>query len=240
MKGYFDIHNHILPGLDDGSSCLEETLMLIESEYEQGVSNIIFTPHYRVDMFEVPVDEHKRIFDETISGIKTKFPAMNFYLGCEFHLDSKSFKVLNPSYCLCGTNILLVEFDYGASFSTMVKLLREVLSLGIIPIIAHVERYDAIVEDISRVMELRSMNCKIQINADAVIGKNGFSSKRLVNKLLKMEAVDFVASDAHNIDARSVRMGKAMSFVIKKYGEETKDNLFRNNIVSIFEGVDKI
>ena len=44
--GYWDIHNHLLPGIDDGSSCMEETMQLIRTEYEQGVYNIVFTPNY--------------------------------------------------------------------------------------------------------------------------------------------------------------------------------------------------
>ena len=51
MTGYWDIHNHILPGVDDGSGCMRETMEMLEEEYRQGVRHIVFTPHYRRDMF---------------------------------------------------------------------------------------------------------------------------------------------------------------------------------------------
>lgn len=51
MTGYWDIHNHILPGVDDGSGCMRETMEMLEEEYRQGVRHIVFTPHYRRDIF---------------------------------------------------------------------------------------------------------------------------------------------------------------------------------------------
>ena len=53
MTGYWDIHNHILPGVDDGSGSLQETLELVQNEHDQGIRHIVFTPHYRRGMFEV-------------------------------------------------------------------------------------------------------------------------------------------------------------------------------------------
>ena len=57
MTGYWDIHNHILPGVDDGSGCMRETMEMLEEEYRQGVRHIVFTPHYRRDMFAIPREE---------------------------------------------------------------------------------------------------------------------------------------------------------------------------------------
>lgn len=55
MTGYWDIHNHILPGVDDGSGCMRETMEMLEEEYRQGVRHIVFTPHYRRGMFAIPI-----------------------------------------------------------------------------------------------------------------------------------------------------------------------------------------
>ena len=64
-NGYWDIHNHILPGVDDGSGCMEETVQLIRAEYEQGIENIVFTPHYRPGMFQVSTQEREEVFRQT-------------------------------------------------------------------------------------------------------------------------------------------------------------------------------
>lgn len=62
MTGYWDIHNHILPGVDDGSGCMRETMEMLEEEYRQGVRHIVFTPHYRRDMFAIPREEIQTVY----------------------------------------------------------------------------------------------------------------------------------------------------------------------------------
>lgn len=62
MTGYWDIHNHILPGVDDGSGCMRETMEMLEEEYRQGVRHIVFTPHYRRDMFAIPREEIQAVY----------------------------------------------------------------------------------------------------------------------------------------------------------------------------------
>ena len=61
MTGYWDIHNHILPGVDDGSGCMRETMEMLEEEYRQGVRHIVFTPHYRRGFFD---DMHGMSFEK--------------------------------------------------------------------------------------------------------------------------------------------------------------------------------
>ena len=52
MKGLYDIHCHILPGVDDGARNMEESLWMLNKEYQEGVRHVILTPHFRYDMFE--------------------------------------------------------------------------------------------------------------------------------------------------------------------------------------------
>lgn len=61
-EGIFDIHCHIVPGVDDGAADIEETRKLLEMEYKQGVRNIILTPHFRFQMFETPLEKVQRQF----------------------------------------------------------------------------------------------------------------------------------------------------------------------------------
>lgn len=84
---YIDIHNHGLFGVDDGASDIEESKLMLQSAYKQGVSSIILTPHYRHGMFKYPVEVINRNFRQLCSvaediGIK-------LYLGCEYHVNSR-------------------------------------------------------------------------------------------------------------------------------------------------------
>ena len=85
MTGYWDIHNHILPGVDDGSGCMRETMQMLEEEYRQGVRHIVFTPHYRRDMFAIPREEIQAVYAHVCEMAADRFPEMEFYLGCEYY-----------------------------------------------------------------------------------------------------------------------------------------------------------
>ncbi|MCQ2516580.1 MAG: hypothetical protein MJ094_06925 [Saccharofermentans sp.] len=235
MNDVFDIHNHILPGVDDGSSCLEESTLLIDKEYEQGVRNLILTPHLRPDMFEVSPEERVEVYEGLLSAVKDLHPDMNIYLGCEVYLNKKTVDCFaNSANRMLGLSVVLVEFNYGVTFSTMVELLRKVQDQGYSIIIAHVERYDCLRENINNISILKSMGCYLQVNCDAVIGKNGFMTKLYVDKLFRKHSVDFVASDAHDIKRRVVHMDKACRLVEKKYGLDIAQAVFRDNAEALF------
>ena len=80
MTGYWDIHNHILPGVDDGSGCMRETMEMLEEEYRQGVRHIVFTPHYRRDMFAIPREEIQTVYARVCEMAADRFPEMELFL----------------------------------------------------------------------------------------------------------------------------------------------------------------
>ena len=88
MTGYWDIHNHILPGVDDGSSCMRETMSLLQAEYEQGIRHLIVTPHYRRGMFEIGFEDIQKVYEKTRLYCEETFPSMHLYLGRECFVSS--------------------------------------------------------------------------------------------------------------------------------------------------------
>ena len=209
--------------------------MLIQSEYDQGIRNIIFTPHFRKGMFEINSKERLEVYRKTALELKSKFPNMNFLYGCELFIDSKSLMNIEDTLNLIhGKKLLLAEFRYTVEYEKILSHVKYIMSRGIKVIIAHVERYDVLRKDITKVVELRKMGCFIQVNADSVIGKAGLGAKYNSNKMIKNNLVDFIASDAHDVDHRDVRMKKAMDYVSKKYGAEVVELLFRKNAEALF------
>ena len=79
------------------------------------------------------------------------------------------------------------------------------------------------------------MGVSMQINADSIVGKEGFSTKRYCRKLMKYDLVKFVGSDCHNTRSRISRMGEAYDYVVKKMGEAYADHLFIENPRRILE-----
>ena len=80
---YIDMHDHILPGVDDGSQSMEESLKLIEMEYNEGVRKIIFTPHYMRHRNSYTYDELDKVFENMKAEVKKIYPDMELYLGNE-------------------------------------------------------------------------------------------------------------------------------------------------------------
>lgn len=234
-KGFWDIHNHILPGLDDGACNMEETLQLVKEEYEQGIRNIIFTPHFRTGMFEVSRKEQIQVFKEVTQELRMHFPDMLFCLGCEYYVHHDVVADLDAApYRIAATKAVLVEFSTRQSFLTIKTAVERIIQTGYTPIIAHVERYRCLIEEEGRLALLKEAGALIQINADAVLGNAGAAITRFCKNALAGDLVDFVASDAHDKKLRGVRMLECIRLIEKKHGKAKVEKLFIENPKALF------
>jgi protein-tyrosine phosphatase len=111
----------------------------------------------------------------------------------------------------------------------MYMMTQELALHGYIPIIAHAERYRCIVEKPDAVNTLRELGAWIQLNADGILGLEGFAAKKFCKRLLMTDSVDVVASDSHDMDRRACRLGKCQQVLTEKYGEEYAGRLLFGN-----------
>lgn len=236
-QGYWDIHNHILPGLDDGSGCMEETLELLEQEHEQGIRNIVFTPHFRPGMFEVSPEEREEVFQRIYSRIKEIFPDMEFYLGCEYFAHSRMLADIrrDSRNRMAGTNAVLLEFKTIHSYNSIQSAVIKSKEHGLRPVVAHVERYQSLCGNLEKIQELKRQGAFIQINSGTLLGNSGMQKKKFCMELIKNGLADFVASDAHDPKRRVVNLGKSIRKISKKFGEETAEKIFVKNPWNLFE-----
>ena len=161
---------------------------------------------------------------------------MNFYLGCEYFVHNYMMANLRDVRCrMAGTEYLLMEFPTNGHFAYMHNVISRLIKVGYKPIIAHIERYMCLVMDTGRVQMLKDLGALLQINAGSVLGKSGITKKRFCNEVLRKELVDFIASDAHNMETRPVLLAECMKKVEKKFGEGYMEKLFRENPARIFE-----
>ena len=146
MKGLYDIHCHILPGVDDGARNMEESLWMLNKEYQEGVRHVILTPHFRYDMFEPHMNIVTRQFMQLRrAAMNIGDEGMRLYLGCELHSSMDMVECLKKGrrLTLAGSRYVLVEFSNGDEKNYIEERVRSLLMNGFIPIIAHVERYKA-------------------------------------------------------------------------------------------------
>lgn len=229
MTGYWDIHNHILPGVDDGSGCMRETMEMLEEEYRQGVRHIVFTPHYRRGMFAIPREEIQTVYARVCEMAADRFPEMEFYLGCEYYIHSDaSVERLrgNPKYYMAGSRTVLMEFAYEASYAWIMQTVSEVRQMGLQPVVAHAERYECLYKGRDRVAELKTQGAYIQINCESILGKCGRKAKHFCMKLLKEDQIDLMASDAHDTEYRIVNIREAAELISRKFGQEKVETIF--------------
>lgn len=223
-----DIHCHILPGVDDGAPDMETSRAMIRDAYEQGVRYIIATPHYRPEMFEPSMKKVIRVYHELRDYAEEV--GIGLRLGCEYyrneqmirHLDKK----LRPT--MLGSRYVLTEFSTNDSFVTVRNYIYELITKGYRPIVAHVERYFCCQEP-ERIQELKKLGAQIQINADSVLGYEGHTIKKFCAGPMKDDLVDFIGSDAHNLEGRKMNLGKCATYVRKKMGQDYAEEIFVDN-----------
>lgn len=234
--GYWDVHCHLLPGVDDGAGSMAETMKLIGMEYKQGVRKIVFTPHYRKGLFEISLDAKEEIFDQVLRRASKKYPDMEFYLGCEYYADPGMIhRVLeDPRYRMPKGQAVLVEFSYTESFENIRNTIRKLTEAGFIPVLAHFERYECLRKNIKRLGFLKREGTKLQVNCKSLIGKEGLAKKIYCTKALTENYVDLLGTDAHNTDNRSVHIEEAARLIWKKRGDHGLRKILQENPERLF------
>ena len=238
MKNLFDIHCHILPGVDDGSDSIEESLAMLKKEYEDGVQNVILTPHYRRRMFETPAEKILMKYEELQGRAKQILPEINLYLGAEIHSNLEMIEALQKreQLAMAGSLFVLIEFSEGDEKDYIRERCYNLKAHGYDPIVAHVERYQAVLGNLDFVNELRELGALIQVNANSIIGKDGFRVKRFCKHLMQERMLDFVGSDGHGIKERVPRMGECAAYMEKKMGSGYTKKILIENPSEIIKG----
>lgn len=230
-----DIHCHMLFGVDDGPSNVQESLAMLEESAKQGITDIILTPHYRHGMFPYQKDKVDANFIELQKVALQK--GIRLYLGCEYHVNSDICSAFDTQRChtLADKRYVLAEYSGRSEYSYICQMTRELMMHGYIPVIAHVERYGCMVEDPERAAELRKMGAWIQVNADAVLGLDGHGPKKYCKRLLQNEWVDVIASDSHDTKDRVCHLEKCYQYISKKYDADYAELLLQDNPAMILK-----
>lgn len=196
----FDLHTHILPGVDDGAKNLDAALEMIRFAVEHQTRAIALTPHVIAenrDDFVSQIEKNRRGFELLSEAAKDLGVAI--YLGGEVHVSPFLMENLFdlPLPTLNKSRYLLTEFPCYFPESAYGHVLYDLLSAGYIPLIAHPERYDAVQRKPALAAEWVRMGCHLQLTASGITGSFGRGIKKLSEQLLKQDLVCCVASDAH-------------------------------------------
>jgi protein-tyrosine phosphatase len=237
MNGFIDLHTHILPGVDDGATDMSQSLKLLRMAWEDGTRTVVLTPHYRGKYKSHTPDDLRQEFSWLQEMARQELPGMRLYLGQEisYELDAPEAMHKGRVLTMNDSQYVLLEFKTNSLRSQIITGVNETINHGFTPIVAHVERYDISRKDPSLVDELFGMGALLQLNADSVMGANGFGVKIFCHRLLKKEKVHFIASDAHDAHYCAPLLRDCFLRVYKKYGKEYAVRLFHENAKAVIE-----
>lgn len=228
---YIDIHSHILPGLDDGSRSMRQSLEMLRIAEEEGIDLIIATPHNmpgkgQPSLQRVRECAERLQYEANLEGIQ-----IPIVIGTEYYFRGEVLEILDDEagITMNGSEFVLVEFEPMVEKIYFRNAMRDILATGHRPIVAHVERYAKIMKDKPLLNDLKKMGALIQVNASSVIGENGRLAKKDVKWMLKQGIVDFVATDAHSNGRRAPFMKKCARYLYKKYNTEYVNDLLYGN-----------
>lgn len=235
MNGFVDIHSHILPGLDDGSADMNETMKMLQLASEEGTGTICATPHYRPRHWKHSASEAEETLLRTIQMIFNKGIDIELFLGNEVYYSESCIASLLSGECktLNRSRYVLIEFQPATDFPTIQRALYNTMAEGYIPLLAHVERYDNIFSDLGKVDRLIEQGVYIQVNAGSVTGASGRGMAAFTRKLLKHDMVHVIATDCHNVLHRPPLLKKCHKLISRKYSREYADLLMKGNPMSI-------
>lgn len=230
---YYDMHSHVLPGMDDGCKNLEESMNVLRECYTQGVGAIAATPHYYpkedVASFLERRAKSYEILQEAMTKETGELPEI--CLGAEVAYRSGISRDPDlDKLCYGNSRFLLLELPFR-SWDT--EVFRDIDSMyrtrGLIPVIAHLERYSKFA-DRNQMNTLFGLNILIQMNAEHYLG---FWSKGNAKKMLKNGYVQVMGSDCHNLDSRKPNLGIAMD-AIRKAGLQEEAEYIMGQSEEIF------
>lgn len=222
-----DIHSHILPGVDDGSPDVETSIRLLEMYREQGITDVIATPHF--DASVQSIEEFQHTVCEAVRELSYSLydGLPNIYTGSEVYY----FKGIGRSrgilpLTLCGSRYILLELPHARIDSTILKDISDFSEiLGLIPIIAHIERYSD-QRGFKDLLKLLSEGAGYaQINAPSLLSP---PHKRTVFKLMKQGHISFIATDTHSVRHRPPLMKEALQAVSTAFGDDYRDMFIKN------------
>lgn len=234
-----DLHCHILWGMDDGATSLEESVAMARMAAEGGMEIVAATPHcnivdddplLRCRVIREKVKELNRALQERKIPLRI-VPGMELYVreNLDDILEKKAVLPLNDS------RYLLAEFDFSQSADFMADSLRKIHKAGYIPVLAHPERYEAVQRDENFIPFCFRQGTVIQVNKESVLGKFGKAPKMAADRILSRGLAHIVASDAHGTRSRTPGMGDAMDFLVDHYSESYAAVLLGWNPARILE-----
>ncbi len=231
-----DIHCHILPGIDDGAATIEDSLEIARAAVKEGITTIIATPHHKNNQFNNPKSSILTNVNDLNTVLKKENIPLTILPGQEVRIYGE---VLEDYYkeeilTLNHTKYLFIEFPSSSVPRYAERLLYELQTEGIIPIIVHPERNKELQEKPDLLYQFVKNGALTQVTASSVAGYFGKNVKKFSEQLIEHNLTHFLASDAHNVHNRSFKMMEGLDAIKANFGVDYV-YLFKENAELLLE-----
>ncbi|MCI9585409.1 MAG: hypothetical protein HFH45_02085 [Bacilli bacterium] len=235
-----DLHTHVMYGIDDGSRTIEESMTMLERLSNEGVTDVMLTPHYiENSKYNCNNKNKKQLFKKIKQEAQRRGININIYLGNEIMVNNNIMNLFNTEIAtLNASKYLLIELPMEKEFDDLDLVIKELTSNGVIPIIAHPERYSYVKDNYKWLEEYLKMGVLFQSNYESLFGKYGKEAKKTIKKLLKHNMVHFLASDIHHESSKCnlKKLHKKLKRIIKS--EDNINDLLNNNFTKVIKNED--
>lgn len=223
-----DLHSHLLPGVDDGSRSVAQSVDVLRELVSQGVTDICLTPHLSASRAESGVPPNH---DVAFEALLAEAPAeVRLHRGAEVMLD----RPLGPGAAasrgitLGGSRYLLVEFPRIVPAGTVSLALRQVVTCGLVPVLAHPERYNSC--SVTAAQAWQETGAILQVDANTLLAPSARGER--ARQLLAAGLAGVLAADNHGDDRTVTPVRTAL---VEHGGERQAERLLVENPRAILE-----
>ena len=200
LHGLVDIHNHILPGIDDGAKTTNDSISLIKGFEEFGINNFVCTPHIMHHYYPNTPKTIKAAFELLKKELTTHgMSDVQMDYAAEHMIDENFEIILAKNKVLpIKKEYLLIEMSYLQPSLHFEDAVKNISTQSLFPILAHPERYGYYHGNFKKYELFKSMGVLFQLNILSLSGYYGVEIQKMTLTLLKSGLIDFISSDAHN------------------------------------------
>jgi protein-tyrosine phosphatase len=241
-----DIHNHLVPGVDDGARHIPAVLESIERLTHVGIRRVVTTPHIQGSLtldtrrLDVRLSDIGRAFDAAAAAIGEDFPEVEYRRGHEVLIDVPEPDLSDARIRMAGTSFVLIEWPRLHVPPGTPRVLRWIRDQGFRPIVAHPERYADMVHKPDLPAKWKDAGAFLQVNYGSLVGRYGSAAQTVALQILENGLADYLASDFHGQTGLSIYKNEVWALLSERGAEESLQTLCRVNPSRLLDDLEPI
>ena len=229
-----DLHNHLLPGIDDGAPNMLTALELAKMAVVDGITHMVCTPHIHLGRYDNDARIIQRVAYEFQRALHENNIPLEIAFGAEVRICPEIVTMLKERKLPFigeweGRPVLLLELPSNSIPVGTDKMIDWLVQEGVTPMIAHPERNHVLQQQEDKLGDLIAAGCLTQVTAGSVLGNFGVEAKYAAMSMIKKDMVTVLASDAHNARYRPPQMKNAVHYLASEIGSERAIQLVLDN-----------